>query len=97
MAEDGTKQSIRNVLPDVSGETNSEEIKMSQFLSAAKQFVTSDWRHTVSTSSNVRQEPDGKGIKIWSSLDHTNFRMVMSEAGTAQLNTQLVQNKALWK
>lgn len=64
MAEDGTKQSIRNVLPDVSGETNSEEIKMSQFLSAAKQFVASDWRHTVFTSRNVRQEPDGKGIKI---------------------------------
>lgn len=64
MAEDGTKQSIRNVLPDVSGETNSEEIKMSPFLSAAKQFVTSDCRHTVFTRRNIRQEPEVKGIKI---------------------------------
>lgn len=40
MTKDGTKQSIRNVLPDDSREMNNEEIKMSKFLSAAKGYMS---------------------------------------------------------
>lgn len=40
MTKDGTKQSIRNMLPDDSREMSSEEIKMSKFLSAAKGYMS---------------------------------------------------------
>lgn len=40
MAKDGTKQSIRNILPDDSGETNSEESKRPLFLAAAKGYMS---------------------------------------------------------
>lgn len=40
MTKDGTKQSIRNMLPDDSREMSSEKIKMSKFLSAAKGYMS---------------------------------------------------------
>lgn len=49
MAKDRAKQSIRNVLPGDTGETNNEDIKRPQFLLATKTSVTPDWRHAAFT------------------------------------------------
>lgn len=40
MAKDRTKQSIRNMLPDDSGETNGEESKRPLFVLAAKGYMS---------------------------------------------------------